>query len=30
MAAEAATKPKTTWQDEMYDLLLANNITQFS
>jgi len=32
MAAEAATqtKPKTTWQDEMYDLLRANNITQFA
>jgi sulfopyruvate decarboxylase alpha subunit len=30
MAAETATKPRTTWQDELYDLLRANNVTQFS
>jgi sulfopyruvate decarboxylase alpha subunit len=30
MAAEAAVKPRTTWQDELYDLLRANNVTQFS
>jgi sulfopyruvate decarboxylase alpha subunit len=30
MAAETATKPGTTWQDELYDLLRVNNVTQFS
>lgn len=30
MSAEAQTKSKPTWPDELYDLLRRNNVTQFA